>query len=104
VATKTELLPAPTSTDADRLVQVEAELREAERNFADCCSRVVRYNSRKKDIRTALFNGKVCILVNTMVHDPTLQQLERDRDRSLRNRWELLERRAELMKSLGLIH
>ena len=90
-------------SDADRLAEVECQLRQAERDFADSCLKVVAYNAKVKDIRTALFNGKVCILIGAMVHDPTLQALERDRDRTLRNRWDLLKQRADLMKDLGWI-
>jgi hypothetical protein len=101
--TETEMLPTPTTTDADRLVQVEAELRQAERAFEHSCLELVAYNRTHVDGRLHMLNNKLFARVGAMFADPQRRELERDRDRTLRNRWELLKERADLMKSLGLI-
>jgi hypothetical protein len=86
-----------------QLAEVEKEFRIAERAFIEACRRVSAYNATHKDIRSASFNGDQCVLLNAMSRNPELQQLEGARDRAQRKRNELLERRAELMKTLGLI-
>jgi hypothetical protein len=94
---------AERETPQRTLATIEREFRAAEREFIEACRRVSAHNAKQKDIRTANFNGDVCTLLNAASHDPLLQQLESARARAQRRRNELLQQRADVMKTLGLI-
>jgi hypothetical protein len=94
--------PAPL-TNADRLIEIEKEFRQAEVAYVDACSKVSAYNGRVTDLRTGRINGETFVLFGAMSHDRELQRLESVKEQARRRRSELLGQRAELMKSFGMI-
>ena len=91
------------ATPGQLLLDIEVEFRLAESAFTSACQEVAAHNARHKDIRTAQFGGDACVLVNAWKRDAELQRLEAARGAAQRKRNDLLQRRAEIMKNLGLI-
>jgi len=100
---KSDPLPAPPATDAERLAGVERAFRVAENEFVTACSKVAQHRSVHKDMRFALINGQLQFRIGAMERDPELRALEAARDEALRVRNELLGEHAQLLKNLGLI-
>jgi hypothetical protein len=90
--------------DEQRLLEVSAAYRAAEREFNESCQAIVAYNRAGNfDRRYAVQPDGVVARINAMDMDPARKSLESVRDRCLRERNRLLAERAELMKTLRLI-
>ena len=99
----TPLPELPAQTDEDCLAEIERDFRIADRAFVDACLAVVRYRQTHKDPRLHFLNGELYASLNAMTCCPELLQLERNRDKALRRRSELLRVRAELTVRMGLV-
>lgn len=98
IFSKSEPIPqsAPQLTIEDQLAGALAEFRRAEREFLDRCLAIARYNGKRQDLRTAIFNGGLAYAVNAMSRDRVLAELERRRGRALVVRNEALHRWSEV--------
>jgi hypothetical protein len=94
----------PTVSPAEPPRDVEALYREAEREFTQACAAVLAFSRDHFDMRFVVVPGiGVLARRNAMDMDPERKRIERERDRALTKRNQLLAERAELRKTLGLV-
>ena len=103
-AETTETLPQQSHLKHDelRLIEVDRELRVAEKTFSETCLNAARYAKLHRD-PTFLINDKVYVGVNSMSADPERARLEGAKEQARAQRNELLAERARLLKDLKLI-
>lgn len=90
-------------TDEQRLAQLDAAYRAAEKEFNDAHRSLFIYARRNPDARSVLLDGKLFCRVSAMTADPVRMRLEALRGHALARRNELLQKRAQLMKEQGQV-
>src|SRR5258707_126167 len=92
----------PRLTPAQRLAEVEAEYRAAEREFNTAHQALFAYAKSYPDPRSALLNRKLFCRVNAMSANPVRAQMEAARAKALAHRNELLQQRAYRIRAHGV--
>ncbi len=89
--------------DELRLVEVLKEYQAAEKAFEAAHRELFAYARQNPDPRSVFLNGNLFARIAAMTADPQRRELEAARARALAQRNELLQQRAALLKSLGVI-